>query len=170
MSYQEKLCRIFLKERHVYFEPDSLFKVLGILQSGTTKPKYKLFCRKSILDMYFFLTTTSNEYATDPALSINVQPADWENPSFPFDKEGTCICFYHFDVMTFADILTKVTTRRFSDKGTLTESKFKELKQKYVTNREKLKRTKLDALNIADFAILGVDSGVSDSLTRLGLN
>ena len=72
--------------------------------------------------------------------------------------------------MTFADILTKVTTRRFSDKGTLTESKFKELKQKYVTNREKLKRTKLDALNIADFAILGVDSGVSDSLTRLGLN
>lgn len=172
-DFREALCKFYIKERGVYFERDSVFRVLGKRQTGTKKDKFKLYCRKTILDQYFFYTTTSNYEVTDPNLTVIVNTTDWEEVSSPrLQSEPTFICLLHFDVLTFQEIFNKYITSKFIQVATLSSDRWNDLKQKYEEHRETLRSQKLDAMNIADFAILGVDSQqeLAGAVARLGLD
>ena len=170
---EETLCRAYLTERAVYFEKDSLFKATHKAQTGTSKDKFKLYCRKNALDQYFFYTTTSNINTCDPALTVTVSPADWEEVESPrLKNEDTHINILHFDVLIFSEILGKFIVRRFTRVAALSTVKWEELREKYLNEKERLATLQLDAMNVANFALLGVDSQdeLNESLARLGLN
>lgn len=174
-DFRETLCRLFIKERHVYLQFDSEFRVKGKAETGTKKAKFKLFCRKTPFDLYFFYTTNSNSEKLEPELTIEVSPSDWDyEDGKTFHTSQSYICINHYDVMPFSMILTSYLTSNFKYVALLSEAKFQELRNLYTTAKLKLsaQRLKKETTNIADFALLGVDfqEELNEVVGRLGLS
>lgn len=162
-DYREVLCRALI--------------VIGSLytvqyRTGGFKEKYQIYLRKTLLDIYIFYTTTSNQKTIDKDISICIEPTDWEDIEIDgLKNSNTHVVLDHINPMSFKEIFAKRLLNHFSYSGNLSEVKIEELKDKFIDSKKSLLNARInaDVKKIGDFAILGLeeDAFIDGALNRM---